>query len=525
MAITRSSAAENPRTSRRRLTWRALTVAAGASAALAFVVPGAAASPAQQASAGRTYYVDCGSGSDTAAGTTAQTAWRTLAHVNTITFRPGDSILLRRGTTCNGVLSPQGSGTAASPIVVSAYGPGARPAIAAGGARAAVFLNNVQGWEIRHLDISDTTTADGTPRTGIYVLLTNFGTGSHYVIDDVNVHDVTGCDCTGPDTDDSGGIVFKAAGSSVPTGFDGIQVTGSTVSGVDGYGIATASQWSLRSLFPGGENTFVPISHVLISGNNLSNLGGDGIVVQNGASPLIQYNQVNGFGLRPTIVHAGIWAWNSDHPVMQFNNVSHGSPYAMAFDVDGADSNVVYQYNYSHDNGAGFILFCAVAGMQTNGATIRYNISQNDLDSAPGTVITNACEDPETNVSFYNNVIYTTVAPALITNYGGTAISFSNNIFVGPAAGGTISDQLGVFSHNVYENITSVPAGDTAAVTADPRFTSPGSGVLGYLLACGSPAVGAGVVVAGNGGRDFFGLPVPAHAAPNIGATQGCVHA
>ncbi|MGH3921862.1 MAG: hypothetical protein ACRDTT_03120, partial [Pseudonocardiaceae bacterium] len=210
------------------------------------------------------FYIDCDSGNDANAGTSPRTAWRTLARANQVTFGPGDSLLLRRGTMCHGVLSPQGSGTASNPIVVSAYGKGARPAIVADGARAAVYLYNVQGWEIRHLDISNPGARDGTTRTGIYVLLENFGIGRHYVVDDVKVHDVVGCDCTGPESDPSGGVVFKAAGATAPTGFDGIRVSRSTVSGVDGYGIATSSLWDRRPQNPLGTGTFVPISRVHI---------------------------------------------------------------------------------------------------------------------------------------------------------------------------------------------------------------------------------------------------------------------
>ncbi|MHA6763557.1 right-handed parallel beta-helix repeat-containing protein [Streptacidiphilus sp. PAMC 29251] len=502
----------------------ALVAAMGIGVALTVSGPAAAATPP---AVGHRYYVDCASGRDTAAGTSPQAAWRTLARVDAVTFRPGDSILLRSGTTCVGVLSPHGSGSAGHPIVVSSYGAGARPAINGAGAPEAVFLDNVQQWEIRGLDVSDPAAPDGTPRIGIYVLLDDFGTGSHFVIDDVDVHDVVGVDSTGPDAQDSGGIVFKAAGSTVPTGFDGIKVLGSTVSGTDGYGIATESQWSLRTLFPGGENSFVPITHVLVSGNRLTDMGGDGIVIQNGDNPLVEHNVVDGFGLRATAYHAGIWAWNSDHPVMQYNDVSHGAtaPPAMAFDIDGADSDVVYQYNYSHDNGGGFLALCDVPGEQTVGATVRYNLSQNDHDDPWGSitvpVISNGCGLTEPGVSFYDNVVYAPTATALIGNFGDTSVAFTNNVFHGKPGGSTIQDPVGVFDHNIYENIASVPAGEQHAVTGNPLFTDAGSGPLGYALSCGSPAVGAGAAIAGSPKRDFYGAPVPVVAPLNIGLSQG----
>lgn len=489
-----------------------------------FATPLIAATPA--AAATHQYYVDCAGGSDSAAGTGTGSAWRTLAKVNAVTFKPGDSVLLRSGTTCTGVLSPHGSGTASAPVVVSTYGGSARAAIAGGGARATVFLQNVQGWELRNLDISDKATADGTVRTGIYVLLTDYGTGSHYVVDNVRVHDVTGVDSTGPDEEDSGGIVFKAAGSVTATTFDGIQVSNSTVSGTDGYGIATESQWSYRDLFPTGENHFVPMTNVHIYGNRLSDMGGDGIVVQNGAGPLIDHNVVDGFGLRATAYHSGVWVWNSDHAVMEYNEVSHGAgaPPMMAFDADGANSDVLYQYNYSHDNGGGFLAFCTAPGQFTDGVTVRYNISQNDHDATYNgftfPVIFNGCGVDETNVSFYNNVVYSTVAKALVGNYGKTAVSYRNNVFYGMSGGSTINDSVSTFDHNLYYNIDPLP-NDPHAVTADPLFTAPGTGKLGYRLKCGSPAIGAGVAITGDGGHDCYGDTLPAGTAPDIGAYQG----
>ncbi|MFC9927329.1 right-handed parallel beta-helix repeat-containing protein [Streptomyces sp. NPDC127190] len=431
--------------------------------------PLAAAAPAH--ADGRQYYVDCSAGDDSADGASPGTAWRTLAKVGDTTFRPGDSILLRSGVTCNGVLAPHGSGTAAAPITVSTYGGTARAFLAGGGARATVYLHNVQGWELRNLDVSDTTTPDSTARTGIYVLLSDYGTGSHYVIDNVKVHDVTGIDSTGPDNEDSGGIVLKAAGSATPTTFDGITVSGSTVSGTDGYGIATESQWSKRALFPAGENSYVPMTNVRITGNRLSDQGGDGIVVQNGTAPRIDHNVVNGFGLRATVYHAGVWVWNSDKAVLDHNDVSHGAsaPPMMAFDADGANSDVTYQYNYSHDNGGGFLAFCTAPGQLSDGVVVRYNKSVNDHDATYNgftfPVIFNGCGVTMTNLEFYGNTVRTSVAKALIGNNGQSVVNYHDNTFVGAPGGSTINDPVGIFKNNVYRNITQVPAGDTGPAT------------------------------------------------------------
>ncbi|WP_228122637.1 right-handed parallel beta-helix repeat-containing protein [Saccharothrix syringae] len=77
----------------------------------------------------RVYYVDRVAGSDSAAGTSPQTAWRTVGRVSAAALAPGDSVLLRRGQTWSGRLTVRSSGTATAPISIGAYGTGERPVL------------------------------------------------------------------------------------------------------------------------------------------------------------------------------------------------------------------------------------------------------------------------------------------------------------------------------------------------------------------------------------------------------------
>ena len=74
-----------------------------------------------------TYYVSSSTGSDSASGTSAATAWQTVAHVNGQTFLPGDSILFKRGDIWNESLVLPSSGSAGNPITFDAFGAGAPP--------------------------------------------------------------------------------------------------------------------------------------------------------------------------------------------------------------------------------------------------------------------------------------------------------------------------------------------------------------------------------------------------------------
>jgi hypothetical protein len=75
------------------------------------------------------YYVDADHGSDSRAGTSPQTAWKTLSKATKAQLKPGEHLLLRRGQTFSGSLNLSDTGTAANPVVVASYGTGALPAI------------------------------------------------------------------------------------------------------------------------------------------------------------------------------------------------------------------------------------------------------------------------------------------------------------------------------------------------------------------------------------------------------------
>lgn len=494
-------------------------------ACFAAVLLFAMAVPASAGTTGTTRYVDCAAGSDSAAGTSTTTAWRSLTKVNATVLHPGDTLRFKAGTSCGGTLTPRGSGTAQHPVTVNTYGSGSAARIDGQGATAAVFLHNVEGYVLRHLDITNTGPAPAATqqRVGVYVLLEDYGTGRHYTVDDLTVHDVNGCDCR--DNDTSGGIVFAAGGASVPTGFDDIRVTGNHVTHVDRAGIGISSSWQRRASNPTGPGTqFVPNTHVLIEENRVGDTGGDGIMVVNGVDPLVQRNTVAGYNTRSTDYNVGAYAWNSDRAVFQYNEVSGGVAPGMAFDLEGGSSDTLYQYNFSHDNGAGFLFICP-SGISASGGTVRYNISQNDHGDGFFGVITSPCGD-EPGTKIYNNTVYAPTAANLIQVYGTSTMQLTDNIFVGSPAGSVISDATSTYSHNVYQNVAAGSPLGAHPFTGDPLLTAPGTAhsrtdTAGYRLRTGSPALHTGTPVANNGGRDYFGNPVPS-GSPNIGAYQGC---
>ena len=75
---------------------------------------------------GAEYYVDSAAGDDAAAGTSPQTAWRSLEKVNAAELRPGDVVRFKRGGLWRGSLAPR-SGEPGNPVTYTSYGTGAKP--------------------------------------------------------------------------------------------------------------------------------------------------------------------------------------------------------------------------------------------------------------------------------------------------------------------------------------------------------------------------------------------------------------
>jgi hypothetical protein len=74
-----------------------------------------------------TYYVSSSSGNDANSGTSAATAWQTIAQVNAQTFQAGDLVVFKRGDVWNESLVAPSSGSAGNPISFDAYGTGPAP--------------------------------------------------------------------------------------------------------------------------------------------------------------------------------------------------------------------------------------------------------------------------------------------------------------------------------------------------------------------------------------------------------------
>lgn len=216
-------------------------------------------------------------------------------------------------------------------------------------------------------------------RAGILVRLHDFGTGRHYLVDGVTVHDVNGADFKEPDP--SGGILCAVQGAAKPTRFDGLTVRHSGVRHTDRTGIGTSSN----------------------RGRRCPARSGAGAARTGGAQPR---RQRRGDGVGP------------QHRAVQ-----------------------------------------------------RQRGRRNT--AAPYGVISVVC-GPATRTLAHNNALTTrTPGTARVSSNGPGGVTFRNNAFAGAPAGSPIADAHNTYDHNLYARVPGIPAGDTGAVRADPRFVAP----------------------------------------------------
>lgn len=520
------------------MTNRAVTAVACLAAAFWSLCAAGMAADVVPGDGGTAYYVDSQTGDDAQAGTRPEQAWKSLAKVNGTRFAPGDRILFKGGTRYTGELRPQGSGREGQPIRIGAYGAGGRPRIDGGGIPAAVSLHNVEYWEVEGLEITNTGTARA-PRNGVKVTLEDFGTAHHVQLRDLYIHDVNG---TNVKKDGGGcGISWNNWGNKVKSRFDGLLIENCRLvrtdrNGISGGGYADRSKWH-------------PSLNVIIRGNLIEDFGGDGIVPIGTDGCLVERNVLRRGRQRAEDYACGIWPWGCDNTVIQYNEVSgmKGVKDGQGFDSDYNCRNSLFQYNYSHDNEGGFLLVCNFAPkggdadtFGNTGTVVRYNISQNDGTPNAGTLgHLISMQGPVKNIQVYNNVIYVPKSKSgvlmvntWVTDQGPPEkLFYANNLFyaepetaVGWMNGGSRNV---TFANNLFfGNKFQLPLG-TAWITADPLLVNPGSGTAGmaslggYRLTAGSPCLGAGQDLPHNGGRDFWGNPLPpAGGKTSIGAHE-----
>ena len=462
---------------------------------------------------GTTYYIDP-AGNDTSNGTSAATAWQTIAKVNAQTFQPGDKVLFKAGGSWSGNLVLSGSGSAAAPITVNMYGTGNKPVINGGGlvnGSVTVLVSNPY-WEVNNLEVTNTT-SQAYAVTGIKVYNSSTTTANNHVyIRNCYVHDVnsTGVGNTNYNKG-TGGIIVSGYFNEVL--IDSCHVANSQIEGIRTTGSSVMS------------------TNVTFSNNLIENIYGDGIVmssVQSGG--LITHNTVHNACITNAANFAGVWTYNETGTVVSHNEVygiTGGGVYdGEAFDADNSTNGDIFEYNYSHDNNRGFMLFMPSA---TN-IVVRYNLSVNDVNPSGGSDKMINYTSTNTTNQIYNNTFYFSGSIPQFFEYTNTSSGFAfnsvfnNNIVVG----GTVTKfstqpiTAGTFENNCFYpsslTATNGPGGTVSGnIYSNPVFVNATPGATtNFNLQTSSPCINTGITMGNNGGVDYYGTTLPA-GAPDMG--------
>ena len=344
--------------------------------------------------------------------------------------------------------------------------------------------------------------------------------------------------------------------------------------------------------YPGIAHSLVGLQHKNVIGSNCEvynvpgssvsiHYEGSGIVLEGVDGGIIQNCVAHDNGSNNTFCGGpvGIWALESNNVIIQYcesyRNHSGTGCDGAGFDLDGGVTNSVLQYNYSHDNdGAGYLLGQYANARPWSNNTMRYNISENDgitnegsvdFFKGPGTTMSGAniynntiYVSPQAvnneecavyfknwitginNISFYNNIFFTTGGVPFVNIPVGFSAYFAGNIYW--ASGGTFAISYKGIQYSSLaswraatnnEMVSGIPSG----MESDPMLTNAGAGgTIGFgtplntltaykISNNSSPAYHAGLdlntlysIIPGP--VDFWGTALPGGNSNAIGANQ-----
>jgi hypothetical protein len=503
--------------------------------------------PPTLANGAKSYYIDCSQASN-GVGTEAS-PWNRIAAANEGAYQPGDTIYLKRGTTCDGMFAPTGSGTANAPITVTAYGTGQLPVIDGGTTNAsAVYLTNQSYWTIENLNLREGM------NWGLVAKALNNTAVHGLTIENVSA---TGVTSVAKQRALSGEIGLLADGADNAT-LNDVKISYVTV------GDTKAGEGIFIKAGPHGSYYGAKGQSISITNSKVSDVYGDGLLVTDAENVTISHNIVTGSGECPNCAGStpgALWVWNSINVEMSWNESYKNTSWGVdggGMDIDYLNRNVTVEYNYIHDN-KGYCVSVFGAGKKvTYKSIVRFNVCANNAAQAAttqkGDFLISTWDGGSLNgVQIYNNTSYWTAPQA--NDYELTATSaafsgtlrnfFTNNLIYTPlqrpflvAAPGPMKIDYNLYyspsateytfeyKGAVWNSFTAYQAGsgqDLHSVIADPRLGDPSYDVDNVWPKDqlrpqqGSPAIGAGTDVCAGysssvcsmGMLDFFGKPLP----------------
>ncbi|MBX4957293.1 right-handed parallel beta-helix repeat-containing protein [Rhizobium lentis] len=376
------------------------------------------------------YYVNSATGSDRNSGTNQTSAFATLSKVESLKLKPGDSVLLAKGSVFNEQFDIKYSGTDSAPIKIGSYGTGAAPVIHSGGDGIhSLYASNIV---VENLKISN---SGGSAISG--------GSVSNWTVRHVEV-DKSGL------SGETGAMNFRNSKN--------ITIENSTISGAKGDGVWIDKVEGFKLLnntvtnSHGAKADAVQVndsSNILIRGNHLDQTNADSpkgvLVLIRPENAVVENNTLSGGGF-------GISAQAGKNVAIRDNDISEFHGYSWSFAV----------------------------GLGDEGNTRDYDIAGNHIhDGAWGVVITAPADAPSytrTNIKVHDNVFDDLSQSALKVDRPASG-SFSNNTIESGTNATNISPSIvdahtfTVSNNHTVANVETAlasPVVTTAAVTEAP---------------------------------------------------------
>ena len=484
------------------------------------------------------YYVDAENGNDGNDGKSESSSWKTLGKISSITFNPGDKILLKCGDIFDGTITAKGNGTSENPITIGSYGDYSlgKPLIKnSDDHSSAIVLQNVSGWCVDGIDF---TSENGR---GILVQALNDEEMGYITIKNCSFSDfcyVGG----GIDGGDHAPILICSDKSDA-------RIRHLTISGCSfahsGYGIimdGISREWS-KDDYVSPDKSYN--TDFLIENVTMNDILYDGIIVMSVCGITIRNSSFINVSMDTTSATAPVWSHHADKFIFENCEVGGSANYhdGMAIDFDGWTTNSTAQYIYSHDNQR-FINNCCYDGWTRNeNCTVRYCLSVNDSkckNSMAQIFYSTSLEYDDTEMSdymdnfkFYNNTLIN-MGEMEIKNLRNSVIA--NNIFMGGEKMSyfyytrkntddvteewVVTEFDGLFSNNCFCGV-AVPYLAKNNYICEPGFIgSDNSDKNSFKLATSSLLIGKGIKCDDDMGEtDFYGNALT--QSHNIGCYEG----
>lgn len=381
-----------------------------------------------QASTGNTYYVSSSEGNDYNDGLSKSEAWNSLEKVNSQEFEPGDKILFKAGDEWDGSLKLENiEGTEQAPIIFDKYGSSdsdKRPVLNGNGTTsdepysiytyydlvedktqsATIDVLDGSHLEFNNFEITNYNEDVMSQRAGIAVKTSatnqeEWEDNPHEGITIKNnyIHDVNG---------DPDGHKMGSGGILLLGNISDVLVDNNKVIDVDIEGIRNAGLYKEGDI---PENFPKKLSNIQFSNNEISRVQGDGMVMSNvGKNGSMKYNKVKEFANKDVgnVNYAGLWVIAVKDTVVEYNEVydgKYGYNDGEAFDIDMFSEGTLFQYNYSHNNNGGFMLFMS----GSTDSVVRHNVSVNDGGGEDQEIFHYLPQSEEDAPLIYNNTFFT----------------------------------------------------------------------------------------------------------------------